>query len=308
MVLAGPSCTYTEFMEFIDGSNMKGFKGSDMIPLMTVTKKVVMAYVFLACMVLGNSVVSTQTCIDPKFTSETSLVAKIVFGYFVVLAAKFRYYYAWMFADGVVNAAGMGFNGYDENGKALWDKFTNIKPKHIEFATNVRGFLRNWNILTERWLKRIIYDRSSNQQYGVLATSLTSAFWHGFYPGYYLFFISVGFMNLSSRKARRSFHAYFQNSKEKKIFYDILTWLTTHSMAVYIGMPFLLLQLDSGLIHWRSMYFYGHIFILLGFASPWISEALGLKALKPKESDAKVQEITGESSDSYKTNSRSKQD
>ena len=70
--------------------------------------------------------------VDPKFTSETSLVAKIVFGYFVVLAAKFRYYHAWVFADGVVNAAGMGFNGYDENGNALWDKFTNIKPKHIE--------------------------------------------------------------------------------------------------------------------------------------------------------------------------------
>ena len=53
---------------------------------------------------------------------------------------------------------------------------------------------------------RIIYDRSSNQQYGVLATSITSAFWHGFYPGYYLFFISVAFMNLSSRKVRRIGH------------------------------------------------------------------------------------------------------
>jgi hypothetical protein len=35
-------------------------------------------------------------------------------------------------ADGVLNAAGMGFNGYDENGEALWDKFTNVKVNNIE--------------------------------------------------------------------------------------------------------------------------------------------------------------------------------
>ena len=35
-------------------------------------------------------------------------------------------------ADGVVNAAGMGFNGYDEKGEPLWDKFTSAKVKNIE--------------------------------------------------------------------------------------------------------------------------------------------------------------------------------
>ena len=58
----------------------------------------------------------------------------------------------------------------------------------------------------------------------------------------------------------------------------------------------------------RSMYFCGHILILLGFASPWISEALGLKTFEPKENDAKVQEMTGESINSYRINSRSKED
>jgi hypothetical protein len=54
------------------------------------------------------------------------------------------------------------------------------------------------------------------------------------------------------------------------------------------------------------LYFFGHIFIVLGFASPWISVALGMK---PKEKDAKVtetQEIRGEQSN--KINTRPKEE
>ncbi|CAB4012313.1 Hypothetical predicted protein [Paramuricea clavata] len=309
MVLAGHSCTYFEFMEFIDGTNMKEFKGTNVIPVMTITRKIVLAYIFLGGVVLGNALISAQTCVDPQFMSQTSLFTKIVFGYFVILATKMRYYYAWVFADGVVNAAGMGFNGYDEKGEPLWDKFTSAKVKNIELATNARTIIVNWNIGTEKWLKRIIYNRANDRLSGVLATSVTSAFWHGFYPGYYLCFVNVAFVTLSARKARRSFHAYFQDSKEKKIFYDILTWLTTYSLVSYICMPFVLLQLDSGLIFWRSVYFYGHIIILLGFASPWISAVLGMKREEKSTKVNGAREMTGETINSYRiNNSRPKEE
>lgn len=39
-------------------------------------------------------------------------------------------------ADGVINAAGMGFNGYDESGDALWNKFTNANVKNIEVRSS----------------------------------------------------------------------------------------------------------------------------------------------------------------------------
>ncbi|XP_028405989.1 lysophospholipid acyltransferase 1-like isoform X1 [Dendronephthya gigantea] len=279
MLLVGPSCSYYEFMEFVDGTNMKGFKqsGKAYLPMVTATKKILLSYVFLGGLVLGNALISPKTCIDPEFMSKSSLLTKIIFSYIVIAAIKMRYYYAWTFADGVINVAGMGYNGLDENGEAQWDKFTNAKIKQIELGTNSRTILKNWNIGTEKWLKRIIYDRSNDNLTGVLATSVTSAFWHGFYPGYYLCFVTVGFLTLSSRLARRSFRPYFQESKEKQIFYDILTWLITCSMVVYSCIPFVLLDLNSGFIFWRSLYFYGHIVVLLGFASPWISAALGMK-------------------------------
>lgn len=168
----------------------------------------------------------------------------------------------------------MGFNGYDEDGNALWDKYTGCKKKNIEIATNCRMIIANWNIPTVKWLKRTVHDRTEHHR--VLATFVVSAFWHGFYPGYYLCFVSVGLITLSARMTRRSFRAYFQESRAKKIFYDILTWLVTIVLVLYNCVPFVMLDFESGLIYWRSMYYLGHVLTLLGFASPWISNFLGM--------------------------------
>lgn len=39
---------------------------------------------------------------------------------------RFKYYYAWMFADAICNNSGLGFNGYDERGHAQWDLTSNV--------------------------------------------------------------------------------------------------------------------------------------------------------------------------------------
>lgn len=37
------------------------------------------------------------------------------------------YYHAWILADAICNASGFGFNGFDDNGKPIWDLTTNIE-------------------------------------------------------------------------------------------------------------------------------------------------------------------------------------
>ena len=44
----------------------------------------------------------------------------------MTMAVRFKYYFAWMLADAIVNNAGMGFNGYESDGTAKWDGLTNI--------------------------------------------------------------------------------------------------------------------------------------------------------------------------------------
>lgn len=39
---------------------------------------------------------------------------------------RFKYYHAWLLADAICNASGLGFNGYAEDGSARWDLHSNI--------------------------------------------------------------------------------------------------------------------------------------------------------------------------------------
>ena len=39
---------------------------------------------------------------------------------------RFMYYHAWILADAICNASGLGFNGYDEKGNAKWDIAQNV--------------------------------------------------------------------------------------------------------------------------------------------------------------------------------------
>ena len=57
-------------------------------------------------------------------------------------------------AESICNAAGLGFCGYDAQGNAKWDLVKNGDPIGVEFATNFRGVIQNWNIQTATWLKR----------------------------------------------------------------------------------------------------------------------------------------------------------
>jgi len=53
------------------------------------------------------------------------------------------------------------------------------------------------------WLKYYVYMRLLNrnkkgvQIVPIISTFVVSAIWHGFYPGYYMFFISSGLMDYS---------------------------------------------------------------------------------------------------------------
>lgn len=70
--------------------------------------------------------------------------------------------------------------------------FTRLR---VQFLPGLRYFLSLQR--TFKIFFRTIYERT--EHYSVLKTYVVSAFWHGFYPGYYLLFISAGFITLSSR-------------------------------------------------------------------------------------------------------------
>lgn len=129
-------------------------------------------------------------------------------------------------------------------------------------APNFRDALIYWNKTTQNWLRRIAYERS--RHYRLLVTYVLSAFWHGFYPGYYLTFLGGAFFTLAARNARRCIRPMFQSNAQLRLIYDILTYITTRVIMAYLIFPFILLELAPSFAVYAKLYFFGHILGLIG--------------------------------------------
>lgn len=51
---------------------------------------------------------------------------------------RFKYYFAWLLADGICNNCGLGFNGFDSDGSPKWDLFTNIYVIPLEVSIRIQ--------------------------------------------------------------------------------------------------------------------------------------------------------------------------
>lgn len=98
-----------------------------------------------------------------------------------------------------------------------------------------------------------------------LITLASSAFWHGFYPGYYLFFVTFSFVTQLARAARRTLRPWCVAPAANKLAYDLVTMLSTSVLRDYLAMSFAVLRLDVSLRVWSANYFYGHV----GMAVAW---------------------------------------
>lgn len=111
-----------------------------------------------------------------------------------------KYYGVWALTEGACILSGLGYKSVDPvTGKVSWDRLRNVSPWGVESAQNTRAYLGNWNINTNNWLRNYMYLRVTprGKKPGFrasMATFVTSAFWHGFYPGYYLSFVLASFV------------------------------------------------------------------------------------------------------------------
>lgn len=132
--------------------------------------------------------------------SHMNFFMRVFHVYMMNVVERMKYYGAWTLTEGSCIMAGIGYKGVDpKTGKPNWDRLTNIRPWGIEGAQNAHAYLGNWNINTNHWLRNSVYLRVTPKGKkpgfrATLATFLASAFWHGFYPGYYLTFVLAAFM------------------------------------------------------------------------------------------------------------------
>lgn len=124
-----------------------------------------------------------------------------------------------------------------------------------------------------------------NQKFNSLSlTHPPISFRHGFYPGYYLTFISGGLFTQAGRALRRHFRPLFLGNRISKFAYDVLTFLATKISIAYLVFPFVLLEFKTSMKVYSRMYFLGHLVCL--FAIFVLPHLIRLAVGRPKRTTA----------------------
>lgn len=292
-LMAGPIIFYRDYIEFIHGQNFLTHSGASIngegntyaekevvlepSPLLAVMRKVVASLVYAILLTKFLAVFPIRIIKEPDFI-ELDVPSKMLFLMVATAVHRFKYYHAWLLADAICNASGLGFSGYAKDGTPQWDLHSNIDILGFECGLNLRDCIEHWNKGTNRWLRLIVYDRVKTN-----ATALTyalSAFWHGFYPGYYLTFASGALFTFAARKIRRHMRPFFTTSIALKALYDLLTFWTTRVTMAYITFSFILLEFWPSVRCYLSMYLYLHLLAVFALVA--------LPRLLPQPSQAKA--------------------
>lgn len=140
------------------------------------------------------------------------LLYRLAMLYFVLQAFKAKLLLAWSWAEGSLALMGARWRlvqtkkDDDSSIEFDWSRLANFSYLGVELASSFQEIARNWNISTHNWLKYYVYIRvidvyrggsggdsrvpSSILSLATLSTFVMSAFWHGFYSGYYLTFVT----------------------------------------------------------------------------------------------------------------------
>ncbi|OAG39606.1 hypothetical protein AYO21_06250 [Fonsecaea monophora] len=292
-IFTGPAFEYADYRRWLDGSiydstpgskaTAPPTKGKRRIPHSTVpaVRKAIGGLIWI-----GAYLQFSQWYNVPFFLSDEYM--KYSFPYRVWLlhmlgfASRTKYYGVWSLTEGACIMAGISYNGIDEKtGQAKWDHLENVNPWGIETAQNSRAYLDSWNKNTNKWLRNYIYLRVTPKGKkpgfrATLATFLTSALWHGFFPGYYLTFVLAAFIQTVAKNFRRYVRPFFltpdgTKPTQYKIYYDVLGYVATQLAFCFTTAPFVVLGFNDSLKVWARVYFYTVIGVAASmafFASP----------------------------------------
>ncbi|KAJ0414535.1 MBOAT, membrane-bound O-acyltransferase family-domain-containing protein [Aspergillus carlsbadensis] len=284
-LFGGPAFDYVAYRRWIDTTLFEVPPGTDpskvpptrkkrKIPRSgtPAAKKAAIGLAWIVVFLQLGSVYNKDAVLDSSFL-ECSLVRRVWSLYALGFATRTKYYGVWSLAEGACILSGIGYNGFDpKTGKVFWNRLENIDPWKLETAQNSHAYLGNWNKNTNHWLRNYVYLRVTpkGKKPGFrasLATFTTSAFWHGFYPGYYLTFVLGSLVQTVAKNFRRHVRPFFlspdgSTSGPYKRYYDFASWFVTQTVMSFVVMPFIFLSFSESTYVWQSVYYYGVIFIL----------------------------------------------
>ncbi|KAG1704361.1 hypothetical protein DVH05_006369 [Phytophthora capsici] len=253
--LAGPAFEYKEYSDAIHQTRFVDKNGvrRKVSPAGAAFSKLLLGLSLMGLLVRFGSLADLKEILSDEDQSMLMKWGRLFVALFLTRA---KYYVAWKLAEGATVLTGTGFEGFDaQNNPKGWDGVSNVDILGFELGANVREISRAWNKGTQNWLERYVYTRTGNS---LLATYSVSALWHGFYPGYYLFFLTVPLATAVNRLARRHVRPYVVGSAIKPL-YDLVGMICTAMVVNYLAVSFVVLSWEDAVAGFRSMRFAGHV-------------------------------------------------
>lgn len=267
-LMVGPLVFYNDYMDFITGQNFlkhsapcngSNTSNKNVVveprPFYPAFKKISVSIVCAAVFTL--IVFPIERARDEDFI-RNGIVYQMFYLYISTALCRFKYYHAWLLSDAINNISGLGFNGFTPEGEQKWDLITNVDILGFELGQSLRECIQSWNIVTNAWLRMVVYERVPKSR-GVPLTFALSALWHGFYPGYYLTFSTGALYTVATRVARKYLRPQFMATPAMKQMYDICCIIFTRIFMTYLTFPFMLLDFWTSLRIYWNMYFYLHL-------------------------------------------------
>jgi hypothetical protein len=257
--LAGPAFELREYLDVVNGTKCLG-SGRYLASI----SKLVVGVAFMVILVAFGSKYPISNLYDER-VAAMPLPAHILTLYVTLFFAKAKYFSAWKIAEGATVLCGFGFEGFDaQNRPRGWNLVSNVDVLTFEMAPSIKEGSRAWNKGTQSWLEKYVYTRTGNS---LFATYFVSAFWHGFYPGYYIFFLSIPLATAVNRKAFKHLRPYFVeadgSSGLKKKVYDVIGTLCTILTMHYFVIPFLALSWAQSIQALMHLKFAGHVMMIV---------------------------------------------
>ena len=297
-VLVGPCFECREYVEFTNLTLFRkyGLAGppDTLLPSLRQVGMALLMYPF----VFLHGYYPIRGFIETKAYAALPLWSRFTYFWITMTCSRFRYYFAWYLSAAGCISSGLGLSNVtrppgaaktSEQYTCEWNRCSNADALAVELATSMPQITNNWNKGVNNWLKHYVYFRVEpsaltrivplpTKSLANVITKFASAFWHGFYPAYYLFFLGAFVVNemddaLRSRlrplltgetkeaalsaTADGSGAQQATNSRQRVMsaVYGCIAWFCIFFCMNQLGAAFMLYEAHTSIAFWSSWYY-----------------------------------------------------
>ncbi|KAG9390002.1 Membrane bound O-acyl transferase MBOAT [Carpediemonas membranifera] len=291
-VIVGPFFTFTEYSEVTSGRATEGMAKPDRRRLRIESIVWGVIYLGWSCVLMSFWVLFSFFPPDPMLPYHaqhatylaTPLLWRIVRYHIIPIELiKAKYYAVWGLAHGASTMSGLTYSGRRHTMARVWSKFefrqgANYTWLITQFPPNLALMTTHWNAGIGFFLASYVYSGVRRNELisrrlgknvklvATIATFVTSAIWHGWEPGYYLFFLAAGFFTSLARRISGILRPFFVSRGRLAYVYHVFTTLSTMGF-MYLEMPvFYFLSWERCMGYFQAVHYLPFVILGGGFA------------------------------------------